>query len=91
MVGLFSALTNRAVLPSLVICGRVVMSGTMMPITTDLDELFVAIANSGAKNVLLPTECKEKCSKIKPELLDGITILYYSTPLIAAKKALGVD
>ena len=91
VVGLFSALTNRAVLPSLVICGRVVMSGTMMPITTDLDELFVAIANSGAKNVLLPTECKDKCSKIRPELLEGITILYYSTPLIAAKKALGVD
>ena len=91
VVGLFSALTNRAVLPSLVICGRVVMSGTMMPVTTDLDELFVAIANSGAKKVLLPTECKEKCSKIKPELLEGITILYYSTPLIAAKKALGVD
>lgn len=91
VVGLFSALTNRAVLPSLVICGRVVMSGTMMPVTTDLDELFVAIANSGAKKVLLPTECKEKCSKIKPELLEGISILYYSTPLIAAKKALGVD
>lgn len=91
VVGLFSALTNRAVLPSLVICGRVVMSGTMMPVTTDLDELFVAIVNSGAKKVLLPAECKDKYSKIKPELFEGISILYYSTPLIAAKIALGVD
>ena len=37
VVGLFSALANRSVLPSLVVVGRVVMSGSMMPITTDLD------------------------------------------------------
>lgn len=40
VVGLFSGLTNRAVLPALVICGRVVMSGSMMPITTELDEIL---------------------------------------------------
>ena len=42
VVGLFSGLANRPVLPSLVICGRVVMSGSMMPITSELDEIFVA-------------------------------------------------
>lgn len=35
VVGLFSGLANRPVLPSLVICGRVVMSGSMMPITSE--------------------------------------------------------
>ena len=49
VVGLYSALSNRPVLPSLVICGRVVMSGETMPVITMLDEIFVSAANAGAK------------------------------------------
>lgn len=91
VVGLFSALANRAVQPSLVIYGRVVMSGSMMPITTELDEVFVAASNAGAKKILLPEDSADKVSRIKGNLKDEIEIIYYSTPLDAAKKALGVD
>ena len=91
VVGLFSGLANRAVLPSLVICGRVVMSGSMMPITTELDEIFVAAANAGAKRIMLPAESKDKYNKLKSDLKDEISVNFYSTPLDAAKKALGVD
>ncbi len=91
VVGLFSGLANRAVLPSLVICGRVVMSGSMMPITTELDEIFVAAANAGAKRIMLPAESKDKYNKLKSDLKDEISVIFYSTPLDAAKKALGVD
>ncbi len=91
VVGLFSGLANRAVLPSLVICGRVVMSGSMMPITTELDEIFVAASNAGAKRIMLPAESKEKYDKLKSDLKDEIAVIFYSTPLDAAKKALGVD
>lgn len=91
VVGLFSGLANRAVLPSLVICGKVVMSGSMMPITTELDEIFVAAANAGAKRIMLPAESKDKYNKLKSDLKDEISVIFYSTPLDAAKKALGVD
>ena len=91
VVGLFSGLANRAVLPSLVICGRVVMSGSMMPITTELDEIFVTAANAGAKRIMLPAESKDKYNKLKSDLKDEISVIFYSTPLDAAKKALGVD
>lgn len=91
VVGLFSGLTNRSVLPSLVVCGRVVMSGSMMPIITELDEIFVAAANAGAKRIMLPEESREKYNKLKSDLKDEITAIFYSTPLDAAKKALGVD
>ena len=91
VVGLFSGLANRAVLPSLVICGRVVMSGSMMPITTELDEIFVAAANAGAKRIMLPAESKDKYNKLKSDLKDEISVIFYSTPLDAVKKALGVD
>lgn len=88
VLGLVSALANRAVLPGLVICGRVVMSGSMMPITADLEEIFVTAANAGAKRILLPLECQEKHEKLKQELKNEIETIFYDTPLNAAKKAL---
>lgn len=91
VVGLFSGLASRSVLPSLIICGRVVMSGSMMPVISDLDEIFVAAANAGAKRILIPEESRKKCEALNKDLKDEITIIYYSTPLDAAKKALGVD
>lgn len=91
VVGLFSGLTNRAVLPGLVICGRVVMSGSMMPITTELDEIFVTAANAGAKKILLPEESRARYERLRSDLKEEIVPLFYSTPLDAVKKALGVD
>lgn len=91
VVGLFSGLTNRSVLPSLVVCGRVVMSGSMMPITTELDEIFVAAANAGAKRIMLPEESREKYNDLRADLKGEIAAIFYSTPLDAAKKALEVE
>lgn len=91
VVGLFSGLLNRAVTPSLVICGKVVMSGSMMPITTELDEIFVAAENAGAKKLMLPEESRAKYDQLKPELKEKIMVIFYSTPLDAAKKALGAN
>lgn len=91
VVGLFSALANRAVMPSLVIVGRVVMSGSMMPITTELDEVFVAAANAGAKRIMLPAESKAKYEEIGKDLKNEIDVIFYTSPLDAARKALGVE
>lgn len=91
VVGLFSGLANRPVMPSLVICGRVVMSGSMMPITTELDEIFVTVANAGAKKIMLPAESKEKYELLKADLKEEIEVIFYTSPLDAAKKALRVD
>ncbi len=91
VVGLFSALSKRSVLPSLVICGRVVMSGSMMPITTELDEIFVAAANAGAKRIMLPAESQDKYEKLGRDLKKEIEVIFYTTPLDAARKALGVE
>lgn len=90
VVGLFSAIANRSVLPGLVICGRVVMSGSMMPIVTELDEIFVAASNAGAKHILLPLDCKGKYESMRDELKREISVSFYSSPLEAAEIALGV-
>lgn len=91
VVGLFSALSKRAVLPSTVICGRVVMSGTMLPIQTEVQEIFVAAANAGAKRILMPADSKDKCQTLSNELKNEIEIVFYKNPLDAAKKALGAE
>ena len=90
VVGLYSGLANKAVLPALVICGRVVMSGSMMPITTELDEIFVTAANAGAKKIMLPEESRSKYEKLRDDLKEEIEVIFYSSPTDAAKKALGV-
>jgi ATP-dependent Lon protease len=64
------------------------MSGSMMPITTDLDEIFVAASNAGAKRIMLPIECKTQYEKLRKDLKKEIEVIYYSTPLEAAQKAL---
>lgn len=91
VVGLFSALANRSVLPSLVICGRVVMSGSMMPVTTELDEIFVAVSNAGARKIMLPAESEKQYETISRELKDELEVIFYQSPLDAVKKALGVE
>lgn len=91
VVGLMSGLADRPVLPSLVICGRVVMSGSMMPIQTELEDIFVASINAGAKTIMLPKESRDKYNALKPDLKQMLSVIFYSTPLDAAKKALGID
>lgn len=91
VVGLYSALANRPVLPSMVICGRVVMSGETMPVITMLDEIFVAAANAGAKKILLPESSRDNYMLLSDKLKSEITVGFYKTPLEAAKIALGVD
>lgn len=91
VVGLFSGLASRPVIPATAICGRVVMSGSMMPITTDLDEIFVAAANAGAKKLMLPAETEEKYELLRKDLKKEVEVIFYTSPLDAVRKALGVE
>ena len=91
VVGLFSALTKRAVLPSLVICGRFVMSGSMMPITAELEEILTVAVNAGAKRILLPEDSREIYNVLKLDLKNAISVIFYATPLDAVKKAFDVN
>ena len=91
VVGLFSALSDRPVIPGLAIFGRVVMSGSMIPVATDLEDVFVAVSNAGGRVLLLPDDCMKKCKSVKNELKMGISIRFYSTPVNAARQALGLE
>ena len=65
------------------------MSGSMMPITTELEDIFVAVSNAGAKKLMLPTDSMAAYEKLKEDLKKEVEVIFYSTPLDAAKKAIG--
>ncbi len=62
-----------------------------MPLTTELDEILVASINAGAKTILLPSDCEAKHQRLSDDLKNGITPVFYSTPLEAVKKALEIN
>lgn len=90
VVGLFSGLANRAVLSSLVICGRVVMSGSMMPLTTELEDIFVTVINAGARRLMLPSDSEAAYDQLNEDLKKKVEVIFYSTPLDAVRRALGI-
>ena len=91
VIGLFSALTGRAVMAATVVCGRVVMSGSMMPITTELDEIFISASNAGARRILLPSESEDKYELLNQSLKNEMEVLFYSSALEAVRIALNVE
>lgn len=90
VVGLCSALAGIPVIPSMPIVGRVVVSGSMMPLITSLHDIVVTAVNAGAKKIMLPDECKGKFEALSQEVRKDIAAIYYSTPIDAARKALRI-
>lgn len=90
VVGLCSAIAGVPIKPSTPIVGKVVVSGTMMPMTTELNDIIVAAINAGAKNILLPEDQKEIFDALSLETKRNLKPIYYSTPIQAARKALGL-
>lgn len=89
-VALFSALTDKPVASATVICGRVVMSGSMAELSADLNEVFVTASNAGAKRILLPEDSREKYEQLPIDLKKSMDAVFYDTPFEAARKALEV-
>lgn len=90
VVGLCSAIAGVPIKPSTPIVGKVVVSGTMMPMTTELNDIIVAAINAGAKNILLPEDQREKFDALSLDTKKNLKPIYYSTPIQAARKALGL-
>jgi ATP-dependent Lon protease len=68
-----------------------VISGSMLPLNTDMYELFVNVRNAGAKRIFLPEDSRDKYEELSSELKKSMETVFYSTPIEAARIALGVD
>ena len=75
---------------SLVVLGVMTIQGNIMPLRT-LTEPLQMIMDNGAKRVLIPLSNCRQMLEIPPDVLERVDPIFYSDPLAAALKALGMS
>jgi ATP-dependent Lon protease len=74
----------------LVILGEMSIHGSLLKVDKLTERLQLAM-DQGAKNVLLPAENKRDIADIPIDVLDKIQIIFYSDPMNAAFRAMGLQ
>ncbi len=88
-VAIYSLLRDKAVQPGLVVLGEMTIQGNILPVRSLVEPLQV-IMDHGAKRVLLPTANRRQFLEVPPDILERVDPIFYSEPLAAALKALGM-
>lgn len=88
-VALYSLLKEIPVQPGLVVLGEMTIQGNVIPLRS-LTEPLQVIMDNGARRVLLPVENKRHFFEVPGEIVEKVDPIFYSDPLVAAMKALGV-
>ncbi len=89
-VALYSLLQDKPVQPGLVVLGEMTIQGNILPLRT-LTEPLQMIMDNGAKRVLIPLSNRRQMLEIPPDVLERVDPIFYSEPLAAALKALGIS
>lgn len=90
LVGLFSAVMNRSVMSSLVVCGNFNLAGTMQKYPP-IEDVFRLTKNSGASRILIHNDMLEEYDSVSDYYKTGIRLLIYKNPLEAVKLALELN
>lgn len=88
-VALYSALKEKSVQPGLVVLGEMSIHGNIRPLRS-LVEALQTVMENGAKQVLIPLENKRHLLEVPGDIIEKVDALFYSDPVTAAVKALGV-
>jgi ATP-dependent Lon protease len=70
--------------------GQVTIQGHILGVRS-IAEALQAIMDNGAKRVLLPTENKRHFLDVSSDVVEKVDPIFYSDPITAALKALGVN
>jgi ATP-dependent Lon protease len=88
-VALYSLLREKQVQAGLVVLGEMTIQGNILPVRSLLEPLQV-IMDNGAKRVLVPIGNQRQFMQVPPDILERVDPIFYSEPLAAALKALGM-
>ena len=88
-VALYSLLQDKPVQAGLVVLGEMTIQGNIMPLQT-LTEPLQMIMDNGARRVLIPLSNRRQMLEVPPDVLERVDPIFYSEPLAAALKALGM-
>ena len=89
-VALYSLLRDMPVQAGLVVLGEMTIHGNILPVQGLVDPLRV-IMDNGAKKVLIPLANKRDFFEVPGEIVEKVDPIFYSEPLQAALKAVGIS
>lgn len=89
-VALYSLLRETPVQAGLVVLGEMTIHGNILSVQGLVDPLRV-IMDNGAKKVLIPLANKRDFLEVPGEIVEKVDPIFYSEPLQAALKAVGIS
>lgn len=89
VVAVYSAIKKHSVLPGLVIMGDLSIQGNIKPVRSLSEPLQVAMDNGG-RRALVPLENKRNFLEVSGDVVERVDPVFFSDPMTAAMKALGM-
>ena len=89
VVAVYSAIKSHSVLPGLIILGDLSIQGNIKPLRSVAESLQVGMDN-GARKALVPLENKRNFLEVSGDIVERVDPVFYSEPMTAAMKALGM-
>jgi ATP-dependent Lon protease len=90
VVAVYSAIKKQSVTAGLVVLGDLSIQGNIKPVTSLQEPLQVAMDN-GARRALVPLENKRSFLEVPGDIVERVDPVFYSDPMTAAMKALGMN
>jgi ATP-dependent Lon protease len=88
-VALYTLLRDKPVQAGLVVLGEMTIQGNILPVRSLVEPLQI-IMDNGAKRVLIPVSNRRQYLEVPPDVIESVDPIFYSEPLAAALKALGM-
>jgi len=90
VVAIYSAIQRQSVLPGLVILGDLSIQGNIKAVRSLAEPLQVSMDN-GARRALIPLENKRNFLEVSGDIIERVDPVFFSDPMTAAMKALGIN
>ena len=89
VVAVYSAVKKHSVLPGLLILGDLSIQGNIKSVRSLAEPLQVGMDN-GARRALIPLENKRNFLEVSGDIVERVDPVFFSDPMTAAMKALGM-
>ncbi|HIE47439.1 TPA: ATP-dependent Lon protease, partial [Candidatus Bipolaricaulota bacterium] len=89
IVAVYSALKKHSTSPALVIMGDLSIQGNIKALRSLAEPLQIAMDN-GARRALIPLENKRNFLEVSGDIVERVDPIFFSDPMTAAMKALGM-
>jgi len=90
VVAVYSAIQRQSVLAGLMILGDLSIQGNIKAVRTLTEALQVGMDN-GARRALVPLENKRSFLEVSGDIVERVDPVFFSDPMTAAMKALGIN